>query len=220
MSTIVQEGSEQNLTICGTPLYSSPQLLAKKGYSYRVDIWALGILTYELLMARTPFHSKKLAELLARINRGDYAIASKDAVSIECAMFLVDCLQADEVRRTSYERIKDHPFLYIGERISFDPITDTQLDRVVTLNPMDKRHWQRSFARITKDLNIQSMDLIDYSLFKDHEAMQNLFIFNTQNLGEKCIETLRLMYQEIINQEVQLHHSENDSEEMEFSNKA
>ena len=92
MSTIVQENSIHQMTICGTPLYSSPELLKKKGYSYKVDIWALGILCYELLMARTPFHSKKLAELLNRINRGDYAVAMEEPTSIEAALFLVDCL--------------------------------------------------------------------------------------------------------------------------------
>jgi serine/threonine protein kinase len=93
MSTIVQIGSDGVLTICGTPLYSSPELLKKKGYSYKVDIWAIGIMCYELLMGRTPFHSKKLVELLARINKGDYAIALDDEpVSIECAMFLVNCM--------------------------------------------------------------------------------------------------------------------------------
>lgn len=49
LSTIL-EGANTQLTICGTPLYSSPQLLKKRGYSYKVDVWALGIMCYELLM--------------------------------------------------------------------------------------------------------------------------------------------------------------------------
>ena len=102
------------MTICGTPLYSSPELLKKKGYSYKVDIWALGVLCYELLMGRTPFHSKKLVELLARIHKGDYAVATKEGISIEIALFLVSCLQATDDRRTSVERIINQPFLLLG----------------------------------------------------------------------------------------------------------
>jgi len=49
LSTILESSSSQ-LSICGTPLYSSPQLLKKRIYSYKVDIWALGIMCYELLM--------------------------------------------------------------------------------------------------------------------------------------------------------------------------
>ena len=56
LSTILDNAQSQ-LSICGTPLYSSPQLLKKRGYSYKVDVWALGIICYELLMGKTPFHS-------------------------------------------------------------------------------------------------------------------------------------------------------------------
>lgn len=49
LSTLL-EGTNSQLSICGTPLYSSPQLLKKRGYSYKVDVWAIGIICYELLM--------------------------------------------------------------------------------------------------------------------------------------------------------------------------
>ena len=49
LSTIL-EGTNSQLSICGTPLYSAPQLLKKKNYTYKVDVWALGIICYELLM--------------------------------------------------------------------------------------------------------------------------------------------------------------------------
>lgn len=103
LSTVVVEGSEHTYSVCGTPLYSSPQLLRQKGYSYKVDIWALGIATYELLMGRTPFHSVDMKELIARINRGNYKLYLKEPVSIECALFLTQCLQADENNRISVD---------------------------------------------------------------------------------------------------------------------
>ena len=42
-------------TVCGTPEYFSPELVAGIGYGKGNDVWALGILTYELLFGRTPF---------------------------------------------------------------------------------------------------------------------------------------------------------------------
>lgn len=80
------------MSICGTPLYSSPQLLKKKGYSYKVDIWALGIMCYELLCGKTPFHSYEMKELVNKINKGDYTLALDEPILVETALFLSQCL--------------------------------------------------------------------------------------------------------------------------------
>ena len=42
-------------TFCGTPLYVSPELLKRKSYNNKIDVWSVGILTYELLFGRVPF---------------------------------------------------------------------------------------------------------------------------------------------------------------------
>lgn len=42
-------------TFCGTPLYMSPEILKGEKYDSGVDNWALGILTYEVLVGRPPF---------------------------------------------------------------------------------------------------------------------------------------------------------------------
>ncbi len=111
LSTQIEGGSEHILTICGTPLYSSPELLKKTGYSYKVDIWAIGIICYELLTGKTPFHSTKLKDLIEKINKGDYPVCLKEQLTTECALFLTQCLQSDEANRVSADELLEHPFL-------------------------------------------------------------------------------------------------------------
>lgn len=39
-------------------------------------------------MGRTPFHAYEMKDLIAKINRGDYTIAIRELITIECALFL------------------------------------------------------------------------------------------------------------------------------------
>merc|ERR1712146_451379 len=42
-------------TLVGTPEFLSPEVLTGGGYTTQADIWALGVLAYELLVGKLPF---------------------------------------------------------------------------------------------------------------------------------------------------------------------
>ena len=42
-------------TQLGSPLYMAPELLKGQEYNYKVDIWSLGVVVYELLHGHCPF---------------------------------------------------------------------------------------------------------------------------------------------------------------------
>lgn len=45
-------------TSCGTLDYACPEMLEQKNYDHSIDIWSIGVLTYELLMNKPPFDDK------------------------------------------------------------------------------------------------------------------------------------------------------------------
>ena len=50
-------------TLCGTLLYLSPELLSSEKYDRSVDLWAIGVMTYEMLTGVMPFGIKTMQDL-------------------------------------------------------------------------------------------------------------------------------------------------------------
>jgi serine/threonine-protein kinase len=62
------ESMTRTLAVMGSPTYMSPeQLKSTRNVDARADIWALGVILYELLADRVPFDGDGIAELYANI---------------------------------------------------------------------------------------------------------------------------------------------------------
>lgn len=60
---------ERTKTFCGTREYVAPEMLSGSLYDTSVDLWAFGILLYEILCGRTPFYSRQRNEIYDRIEK-------------------------------------------------------------------------------------------------------------------------------------------------------
>jgi len=81
-------------TVVGTPYYFSPELIQNKPYSFKSDIWSLGILLYEMCALKMPFDGSNLAALSVRIVKGNYTPLptsfTKDIRALISSMLHVD----------------------------------------------------------------------------------------------------------------------------------
>ena len=59
-------------TVCGTPEYMAPEIVANKGHGLPVDWWALGILIFEMILGHTPFRPREPMDTFRQIIAGKY----------------------------------------------------------------------------------------------------------------------------------------------------
>ena len=52
----------------GSPIYMPPEALSSNKYTYKSDIWALGVIFYELLNGKTPWRAKTEKDLIRQVS--------------------------------------------------------------------------------------------------------------------------------------------------------
>lgn len=48
----------QRYSHCGTPSYMAPEVVKRQKYSYEVDMWSVGVVTFFLIYGKHPFAHK------------------------------------------------------------------------------------------------------------------------------------------------------------------
>ncbi len=88
----------------GSPLYMSPeQLRSSKSVDARADIWATGVILFELMTNSLPFMGENLGELFAAILENDAPLLSQRAAGIPQGL---DAVVAQCLRRRPEERFQ------------------------------------------------------------------------------------------------------------------
>ncbi|XP_054454170.1 serine/threonine-protein kinase DCLK1b isoform X2 [Anoplopoma fimbria] len=99
-------------TLCGTPTYVAPEIVAETGYGLKVDIWAAGVITYILLCGFPPFpcsgeDQEALFEQLLGAQL-DFPAPYWDNVSATAKALITGMLQVEVDQRYTAVQVLDH----------------------------------------------------------------------------------------------------------------
>lgn len=92
--------------ISGTPEYMAPEMTQKLKYDYRVDIWSLGCILYEMILGNSPFIHKNQKKLFELIQKRGFSMPNN--INSELQDLLQQLLQKNPDKRISLKRIKKH----------------------------------------------------------------------------------------------------------------
>ena len=89
-------GATQAGVILGTAAYMAPEQARGKIVDKRADIWAFGVVLYELIAGQRPFHGEDVSELLASVIKQEINLGG---VPAKVRKLLARCLEKDPKKR-------------------------------------------------------------------------------------------------------------------------
>jgi serine/threonine protein kinase len=104
----------------GTPLYMSPEMLAGRDYSYKTDIFSIGVTYYVMLFGHFPFPMQSLVKLSQKYSTNS-PIEFPHSVPItkHSVDFIKRCMAYNPADRISIFEIIQHPLILLPYPVLF-----------------------------------------------------------------------------------------------------
>lgn len=181
---IIQDQTKAD-SFCGTLPYMAPEMLDRKSYDTSVDLWSLGVMTFEMLTGFLPFFGISESHLYIKIHQ---KLTYPSCLSIPVITFITHLLKINPTYRLGYDVTNGEA--YFREHVFFDSIDWNQLElrRVsppfVPLNPAVNNPNNSINSSNATNIKVSFTDppnslIIDHNLFSDFDyTTDNMEVIN------------------------------------------
>ena len=190
--------NQKRKTFCGTIEYMSPEIISNENYDKCVDIWALGILLYEMLHGFSPFKSKNIKlnyeqlkeEIFNNIENGSYVIYKEKELSKECVSLIRKLLEKNDEERINVKEIFPQPWVRKYEKIKKKELIKFYNERKKKEKEKEKEDNDNLilFHNKIDNNNISHIEInssIDDRFFDDSKFIDYSFLREIEEIREK-----------------------------------
>ncbi|CAG9312455.1 unnamed protein product [Blepharisma stoltei] len=97
------------ITQLGTPMFMAPEIFNSDAYSFKADVWSLGVLSYEILLGAPAFLCRTLNQL-RKLQKEEIKFPENSPLSDDAKNFIRSMLTYNHNERPSFQELRSHPF--------------------------------------------------------------------------------------------------------------
>lgn len=168
-------------TLCGSPVYTAPEIIKNIPYSNAVDIWSLGVILYAMICGEFPFNNTNMRALFHDITHKEPVIPKYLDYNLVDLITLM--LKKDPVERITIESVASHPW-----------VRDYLFNLHSTFMPPDKEVIVHMEAL---HLSTSPLDMVSYAILRKNKMVEEIkaaaleVSCKTRISGELSLPTLR-----------------------------
>ena len=160
---------EKRKSLLGTIFYSAPEVIDRKnydGYSFKADIWSLGVIMYNLLTGRLPFFDSN-DKIYEKIIDGSFSFPDDIEIGKVAKDLITQILEVNPKKRPDLNQILSHDFFHMNK-------------------------FPKSLSLKDEIKNESNFDKNDFDKYKDKSEIKGVELYKlpTQNIEEVKYEDI------------------------------